>query len=90
MNSFWRFLRDRGNHPVLEWLQGWLIIAATGLWMAFVYFFPPPKSPERKASEPVFFDVQADCSGVAIGGNVTGATIAMGPTTNSDCASKLK
>jgi hypothetical protein len=84
MNSFWRFLGDKRNQQVLGWLGGGLVVAATGLWVAFVYFFPPLKSPETKA--PV--NVQADCSGIAIGGNVTGATITTGATTNSDCAAK--
>ena len=73
MNSFWRFLRDKRNQQVLGWLGGGLIVAATGLWAAFVYFFPPPKSLETK-SEPVPASVQADRGGIAIGGNVTGAT----------------
>lgn len=90
MNSFWRFLRDRRNQQVLRWLGGGLVVAATGLWVAFVYFFPPPKSPETKASQPVPVNVQADCSGIAIGGNVTGATIRTGAMTKSDCASKPK
>jgi hypothetical protein len=90
MNSFWRFLRDKRNQQVLGWLGGGLVVAATGLWVAFVYFFPPLKSPETKASEPVPVNVQADCSGIAVGGNVTGATITTGATTNSDCASKPK
>jgi hypothetical protein len=89
MNSFWRFLRDKRNQQVLGWLGGGLIVAATGLWAAFVYFFPPPKSLETK-SEPVPANVQADRSGIAIGGNVTGATITTGGTTNSDSASKPK
>ena len=88
MNSFWRFVRDKRNQQVLGWLGGGLVVAATGLWVAFVYFFP--SAPETKASEPVPAKVQADCSGVAIGGNVSGATITTGATTNSDCASKPK
>jgi hypothetical protein len=90
MNSFWRSSRDKRNQQVLGWLGGGLVVAATGLWVAFVYFFPPLKSPETNASEPVPVNVQADCSGIAIGGNVTGATITTGATTNSDCASKPK
>ena len=90
MNSFWRFLRDRRNQQVLSWLGGGLVVAATGLWVAFVYFLPPPKSPEAKASQPGPVIVEADCSGIAIGGNVTGATIRTGVMTNSDCASKPK
>ena len=90
MNSFWRFLRDKRNQQVLGWLGGGLVVAATGLWVAFVYFFPSVESPQTKASKPDPARVQADCSGVAIGGNVTGATIATGATTNSDCALKPK
>src|SRR5262249_24635133 len=72
MNSFWRFLRDRRNQQVLSWLGGGLVVAATGLWVPFVYFLPPPKSPEARASQPGPVIVEADCSGIAIGGNVTG------------------
>jgi hypothetical protein len=90
MHSFWRFLRVKRNQQVLGWLGGGLVVAATGFWVAFVHFFPSVESPQRKASEPGPPRVQAGCSGVAIGGNVTGATIATGATTNSDCASKPK
>jgi hypothetical protein len=90
MNSFWRFLRDKRNQQVLGWFGGGLVVAATGLWVAFVYFFPSVKSPETKASVPDPGKVQADCSGVAVGGNVSGATITTGSTSNSDCVSKLK
>ena len=34
------FLRDKRNQQVLGWLGGGLVVAATGLWVAFVYFFP--------------------------------------------------
>ena len=90
MSSFWRFLRDRRNQQVLGWLGGGLVVAATGAWAAFAHLSPHPKSPETKASEPASLSVQADCSGIAIGGNVTGATIRTGATTNTDCASKPK
>jgi hypothetical protein len=89
MNSFWRFLRDKRNQQVLGWLGGGLVVAATGLWVAFVYFFPHPKAPETtKASEPTPPSVQANCGGVAIGRDVTGSTITAGTPTNSDCAPK--
>jgi hypothetical protein len=90
MNSFWRFLRDKDNQQVLGWLGGGLVVAVTGLWVAFVYFSPPPKSPEAKSPEPTPPTVQANCGGVAVGGNVSGATITAGATTNSDCAPKPK
>jgi TIR domain len=88
-SGLWGFLRDKDNQQVLGWLGGGLVVAATGLWAAFVYFSPPGKSPEAKSSAPAV-SVQADCSAIAIGGNVTGATITTGGTTNTDCAPKPK
>jgi hypothetical protein len=90
MNSFWRFLRDKRNQQVLGWLGGGLVVAATGLFVAFGYFFPPLKSPETKSPEATPPSVQANCGGIAIGRDVTGSTITAGTTTNSDCASKPK
>src|SRR5258708_1371312 len=83
MNSFWRFLRDRRNQQVLSWLGGGLVVAATGLWVAFVYFFPPPKFPEAKASQPGPVNVEADCSGIAIGGHLTRPTTPPAPLAHS-------
>jgi len=88
-DGLWGFLRDKSNQQVLGWLGGGLVVAVTGLWAAFVYFFPPAKSPEAKSPVPAV-SVQADCSAIAIGGNVTGATITTGGTTNTDCAPKPK
>jgi hypothetical protein len=79
MNRLWEFLCEKRNRVVLGWLGGGLVVAATGLWAAFVYLFPP------KAT-----DVQANCGGVAVGGNVTGTTITAGTTTSSDCSTKSK
>jgi hypothetical protein len=91
MNSFWRFLRDKRNQQVLGWLGGGLVAALTGLWAAFVYFFPPPvKSSVTTSSEPTAPSVQANCGGIAIGRDVTGSTITAGSATNSDCAPKPK
>jgi hypothetical protein len=90
MNALWRFLRDKRNQQVLGWLGGGLVVAATGLWAAYVYFFPPGKSPESTSLEPTPPSVQANCGGIAIGRDVTGSTITAGSTTNSDCAPKPK
>ena len=88
MNAMWRFLRDKRNQQVLGWLGGGLVVAATGLWAAFVYFFTPGKSPEPQ--EPTPPSVQANCGGIAIGRDMTGSTITGGTITNSDCAPKPK
>jgi hypothetical protein len=90
MSSFWRFLRDKHNQQVLGWLGGGLVVLATGLWVAIVHFFPPLKPSEAKSPEPIPFNIRADCGGVAIGGNVTGATITGGATASSDCAARPK
>jgi hypothetical protein len=84
MISFWRFLRDKHNQQVLGWLGGGLVVAATGLWVAIVYFFPLVKSPEAKSPQPSPPAVQADRGGVAIGGDVSGTTITGGTITSSD------
>ncbi len=64
----WGLLRDKRNQQVLSWLGGGVIVAATALWAAFVYFFPPGKSPEAKSLEPTPPSVQANCGGIAIHG----------------------
>jgi hypothetical protein len=84
-DGLWGFLRDKGNQQVLGWLGGGLVVVATGLWAAFVYFFPAGKSPEAKSPELTPPSVQANCGGIAIGRDVTGSTITAGTTTNSDC-----
>jgi TIR domain-containing protein len=89
-DGLWGFLRDKGNQQVLGWLGGGLVVVATGLWAAFVYFFPPGKSPEAKSPEPTPASIQANCGAIAIGGGVTGSTITAGGTTNTDCAPKPK
>jgi hypothetical protein len=88
MISFWRFLRDKRNQQVLGWLGGGLVVAATGLWVAVVYFFPPAKAPEAKSREPSPPAVQADRGGIAIGGDVSGSTITGGTIPSSDGAPK--
>jgi hypothetical protein len=85
MSNLWKFIRQKRNREVLGWLGGGLVIAATGLWAVIAFFFPAQKPSERGAAS-----VQADCGGVAIGGNVNGATITGGGTTSSDCSPKPK
>lgn len=90
MSAFWQFLRDKRNQQVLGWLGGGLLVAATGLWAVFLYFYPTAKSFETRALESAPVSVQANCSSIAIGGNVNGATITSAAVTNSDCAPKPK
>jgi hypothetical protein len=58
-------LRNKRNQQVLSWLGGGLVVAATGLWAAFVYFSPAGKPPS--------IQIQSGPGGIAIGGHVTGA-----------------
>jgi hypothetical protein len=69
------FLRDEGNRAVLGWLGGGLVAVATGAWAVFVYLHPA--SPEAKPSPPPK-QIEADCGSVAIGGDVSDATITAG------------
>jgi hypothetical protein len=82
MRSPWEFILQKRNREVLGWLGGGLVVAATGLWAAFIYLHPLQRVSELKPD-----NVQANCGGVAIGGNVTGSNIT-GAGTNSDCSSK--
>ncbi|MGB9367108.1 MAG: hypothetical protein WCE79_13960 [Xanthobacteraceae bacterium] len=76
MSELWSFIRQKSNREILGWAGGGLVVLATGLWVAFTYAFPPSKSSSG---------VSADCSSVAIGGNVTGVVTAGGST---DCSRK--
>ena len=40
MNSLWQLSRDKRNQQILGWLGAGLVVAATGLGVAFVDFFP--------------------------------------------------
>jgi hypothetical protein len=73
------FLRDEGNRALLAWIGGGLAVAAGGLWAVFVHFYP---SPEAKPGPPQK-QIEAECGSVAIGGDVSGATITAGSA--GDC-----
>jgi hypothetical protein len=87
MNDLWRFLRDKRNQQVLGWLGGGLAVAATGLWFAVVYFFPPVPEAKREVARPA---VRADRGGIAIGGDVSGTMITGGSVTSSDTVPKSR
>ena len=80
----WKFFRNSKNREILSWLGGGAVVVIAGIWAATVYFFPAHKPLELSPR-----DVQANCGGVAIGGNVSGATITGGTTTSSDCSTLL-
>jgi hypothetical protein len=74
-----KLIRDKTNREIISWLAGGAVVIITGLWAAFVYIFPPKhEEGERSGAE-------ANCGGIAIGGNVTSATITAG---TSDCSTK--
>jgi hypothetical protein len=67
----WRFWRDEKNQKMLSLIGGGFAIAIGGLWAAFVHFNP---ASDAKQSSPQKH-IEADCSSVAIGGDVSGSTI---------------
>ena len=71
MKKIWQFLQDEKNQRMLTLVGGGLVVVVGGLWTAFVYFFP---APEAKSGSPQN-RIEADCGSVAVGGDVTGATI---------------
>ncbi|MGC2223097.1 MAG: hypothetical protein WA624_12390 [Methylocella sp.] len=74
LKKTWQFLQDEKNQRMLTLIGGGLAVAVGALWTAFVYFFPThevkPSPPQSK--------IEADCGSVAIGGDVSGATITAG------------
>jgi hypothetical protein len=77
-NKFWQFLQDDKNQRMLTLIGGGLAVVIGGLWTAFVYFSAPehkPSSPQNR--------IEAECGSVAIGGDVSGATITAG--SSGDC-----
>jgi hypothetical protein len=78
-NKVRQFLLDEKNQRMLALIGGGLVVVVGGLWTAFVYFFPAPgpkPNPPQK-------QIEAECGSVAIGGDVSGATITAGST--GDC-----
>ncbi len=69
----WQFVRDPVNFAVLVAIAG-------GAWAVLVYFHPAPEA----KSPPAEKQIEADCGSVAIGGDVTGATITAG--SSGDCS----
>ncbi|MGH6795130.1 MAG: hypothetical protein ACREDD_10230 [Methylocella sp.] len=79
LQKIWQYLQDENNQRMLTLTGGGLAAVIVALWTAFVYFFPAheakPSPPQNK--------IEADCGSVAIGGDVSGATITAG--NSGDC-----
>jgi hypothetical protein len=75
----WHFLQNEKNQRMLTFIGGGFAMAAGGLWAAFVHFYP---APETKPGPPQK-QIEADCGSVAIGGDVSAATITAG--TSAGC-----
>ncbi|MGH6833990.1 MAG: hypothetical protein ACREC9_00230 [Methylocella sp.] len=77
--KIWEFFLDEKNQRMLTLIGGGVAVVVGALWTAYVYFFP---APEAKPSPPQH-RIEADCGSVAIGGDVSGATITAG--SSNDC-----
>jgi hypothetical protein len=72
LGRIWQFVKDPLNFAVIAAIAG-------GAWAVFVFFHP---TPEAKPAPPQN-KIEADCGSVAVGGDVTGATITAG--SSGDC-----
>ena len=72
--KIWQFLQDGKNQRMLALIGGGFTMVAGGLWAVFVHFYPAPHAKPG----PLQKHIEADCSSVAIGGDVSGATITAG------------
>lgn len=72
------WLKIEKNRALVGWLGGGAVVAIGGLWSAYLHFHP---TPEGKPDAPPK-QIEADCGSVAIGGDVTGATVTAGANAN--------
>jgi TIR domain len=72
------FLRDEGNRALLGWLGGGAVVVITGLWAAYVHFFPSQKDDGGGVTK-----VEANCGSVAAQGTFFGSKIIVGGTSSS-------
>jgi hypothetical protein len=79
----WKFLRNKSNREIIGWIGGGLVVVCGALWAVFVFFYTPTRSGPSPAAPAT---VQADCGGVAIGGNVEGSTVTGGSPSSADCS----
>ncbi len=74
------WLKDEKNRAVVTMIGAAFTATLGGLWTAYVYFFP--RSEPRPKQAPT--QIEFDCSSVAVGGDVSGATITA--RNSGDCA----
>lgn len=79
------FLRNKGNRAFLGWIGSGAVVVITGLWAAFVYFFPPKKDDGGGAIK-----VEASCGSAAAQGTFIGSSITVGGASSTDCPPKSK
>jgi hypothetical protein len=85
MSRLWSFLGEERNRQILGWAGGGLAVVAAGLWAVVTYLHPPGANSTSKPAA----GIEANCGGIAVGGNVSGATItAAGGAAN--CSPKTK
>lgn len=80
MSKIFTWLRDEKNSAALKMIGGAAFAVIAGLWAAYVHFFPAPQTNSGKEAG----RIASDCGSVAVGGNVSGATIVAG--NSGDCA----
>jgi len=79
------FFPFKKNRELIAWWGGGAVVVITGLWTAFVYFFPPKSDAgDRKGG------VSASSGGIAIGGNVSKSRVNAGSAPHSETEPKGK
>ncbi len=85
MSGLWSFFGSSKNRERLAFFGGGAVVIVTGLWTAFVYFFPPKSDAGRSGT-----NVTATSGGVAVGGSVTNSTLTAGSAAGGEHLSKGK
>jgi hypothetical protein len=63
MTTLWAIVQKKSNREIISWVGGGAVIVIAGLWVLFIYVFPP-KLPEDKDKPGV---IEASHGGVAVG-----------------------
>lgn len=82
MSRIFNWLKDEKNRAVVGWIGGGASVAAAALWAAYLHFSSAPELQSKQVPA----QIESDCSSVAIAGNVSGATITAG--NSSDCVKR--